>query len=167
MSLPVDVEFDVVKEVWNTYKLSDETTLRTKLTLIKIARGTDASGNIGYTFNSQNHVAAFTPAKKKGKPSTRPYSPKELQSSVVDDLDFKMVKEDWNTYKLKDGTRIEIKLILTRVAKTDKFDPAGSPIYLTQTQTVIKPKISKKLRRKMVTTTKTKARDKRSTSYQV
>jgi len=167
LSLPEDVKFDVVDEYWNIYKLSDGSILRTKLVLIKVARGADASGNIGYNFNSQNLVASFTAVDKKGTPSTRPYTPQDLQSSIVEDLDFKTEKEDWNLYKLEDGTQIEIKLILTRVAKTDKFDPVGSPIYLTQTQTVIKPKLSKELQKKVITTMKSKTTEKKTTSYQV
>lgn len=63
---PIDVMFDTVKEEWNVYKLSDGTTLRTRFVLIKIARVIDASGNIGYNFNSINHVGSFTSEDKKG-----------------------------------------------------------------------------------------------------
>lgn len=167
MSLPIDVKFDVTKEVWNVYRLNDGTVLRTKLVLIKIVRGLDAKGVVGYNFNSQNHIAAFTSSDKKGTPSTMRYSPQELQSSIVEDMDFQVENEDWNIYELEDGTRIDIKLILTRVAKTDKCDPAGSPIYLTQTQTVIKPKLSKELQKKTIATMKAKGSKNKTTSYQV
>ena len=166
-SFAVDINFDVLKEDWNVYKLDDETTLRIKIVLVKISRVTEPGRGIGYNFNTHNHVAAFTPSDKKGTPSTKPYRPKELQESVVDDIDFKTEKEDWNSYQLEDDTRINIKLILTRVAKTDKFDPMGSPIYLTQTQTVIKPKISKKLRKKFVSTKKIGKSKARGTMYTV
>ena len=167
MSLPVDVKFDIMKEDWNVYELSDGTILRTKFVLIKVARGVDASGNIGYNFNSTNHVAAFTPNDKKGTPSTIRYSPNELQSSIVEDVDFDAKKENWNVYDLEDKSRISVKLILTRVAKTDKCDPAGSPIYLTQTQTVIKPKLAKEFQKKVISTMRSKGPKSKTTSYQV
>jgi hypothetical protein len=166
-SFPDDIKFSVVKEDWNEYKLQDETILRTKIVLIKAVRDVDPRQGIGYNFNTQNHVAVFTSSDKKGTPGTKPYTPQELQASVVDEIDFEVVKEDWNSYQLEDGARIDIKLILTRVAKTDKFDPMGSPIYLTQTQTVIKPKIPKELQKKIISTSKTTKTEQKGTTYTV
>lgn len=53
------------------------------------------------------------------------------------------MKEEENKCTLEEESKIATRLILTRVLKTDKYDPSGSPIYFTNTQTVIKPKLSK------------------------
>lgn len=166
-SFPDDIQFDVIKEDWNVYKLPDGTILKTKIVLIKTVREINPAKNIGYNFNTQNHVAVFAPNDKKGAPTTKPLSPQELQLSATDDMDFETMKEDWNVYQLEDGARIEIKLIVTRIGKTDKFDPMGSPIFLTQTQTVIKPKIPKELQKSIISTTKTSKTEQRETSYTV
>lgn len=152
--LPEDVDYIVEKEDWNVYELGDGSTLKTKFVMIKVARGIDAQGNASYVFSSQNVVAAITPNDKKGTPTAKKYSRQELEASIVDEMDFKTREEGWNIYQLRDGSKLEIKLILTRVAKTDKFEPTGSPIYLTNTQTVVKPKISKELQKKLVSAKK-------------
>lgn len=167
MSAPEDIEFTVEREGWNEYKLSDGCLLKMKFVLIKIVLTYDAQGNPGYAFNSQNLLAVYAPSKNKGKPLKQSYTPKELMESVVDDVDFKAVKEKWNIYKLKDGTKLEIKLILTRAAKTDKFDPSGSPIYLTNSQTVPKYKLSKALKRKIVKIKKQRKKKQSTTTYRV
>lgn len=164
MSAPEDIDFTVGRERWNEYSLSDGCLLKMKFVLIKVILTTDAQGNPSYAFNSQNLLAVYAPNKDKGTPSKQRYSPKELAESVIDDVEFKTVKEDWNIYHLKDGTKLEIKLILTRAAKTDKFDPSGSPIYLTNSQTVPKFKLSKTLKKKMVGAQKRRQREQTTTT---
>jgi len=46
------------------------------------------------------------------------------------DLDFETVKEDWNVYKLQDGTTLKIRLVLEGVKRLKKYNPDGTPIYL-------------------------------------
>jgi hypothetical protein len=148
----MDVDFKIETEDWNVYKLSDGSTLKTRYVLLKVGRTIDQAGNPQYGFSSQNLVATITPTQRKGTPDPRGYSPAELEASVVDELDFETVKEEENKYTLEDGSRIAIRLILTRVLKTDKYDPSGAPIYFTNTQTVIKPKLSKELKDRFVST---------------
>lgn len=149
---PMDVDFKIEKEDWNVYKLSDGSVLKTRYVLSKVGRTLDQAGNPQYGFNSQNLVTTITPTEKKGQPDTKIYSPAELEASVVEELDFETVREEENRYVLEDGSKIVIRLILTRVLKTDKHDPSGSPIYFTNTQTVIKPKLSKELRERFIST---------------
>lgn len=51
----------------------------------------------------------------------------------VDDVDFQIEKEDWNTYELKDGIRLKGRMIVLRLSK-DKNAPAGQ--YGVQTQNI-------------------------------
>ena len=45
-------------------------------------------------------------------------------------LDFETKKEDWNEYRLSDGTLLKVKLVLTGVVRLNgQFDPAGNPVY--------------------------------------
>ena len=167
MSVPEDIEFSIEREGWNEYKLSDGCLLKMKFVLIKVLQTFDAQGNPSFGFNSQNLLAVYAPKKVKGKPQKQKYSAKELAESVIDDVDFKTIKEGWNIYHLKDGTKLEIKLILTRAGKTDKFDPTGAPIYLTNSQTVPKFKLSKALRKKIVKIQRQRKKRQPSTTYRV
>ncbi len=46
--------------------------------------------------------------------------------------------EGWHTLKLSDGSVIKVKLVITSVKRLKKFQPDGSPIYLIQSQNVLR-----------------------------
>ncbi len=76
----VDVDFEEVKEHWNTYKLSDGTTLKIKLVLrgVKRLKKFNPDGSPIYVINSINVVRALNvPEELKGKP----FLPKKPPSS--------------------------------------------------------------------------------------
>lgn len=76
--------------------------------------------------NATTTVAVFSPPELKGIPSTKAYSPQELESSVEkEDLEFETIKEDWNEYALEDGTKLHVKPILTLISSTNKYDSHG------------------------------------------
>ena len=64
-----------------------------------------------------------------------------------EDIDFEVLKEDWNEYKLADGTTLNLKLILTKVIKTNEYDPAGAPIYVCGSTNVAKTKVPPELKK--------------------
>jgi|WetSurMetagenome_2_1015567.scaffolds.fasta_scaffold168893_3 hypothetical protein len=62
------------------------------------------------------------------------------QDALVDsvDVDFEEVEEHWNVYQLKDGTKIKVKLILRGVKRLNKYEPDGTPVYVTNTINVVR-----------------------------
>jgi hypothetical protein len=56
----------------------------------------------------------------------------------ADDIDFEEVSENWNTYKLKDGTTLKVKLVLIGVKRLKKYNPDGMPIYVINSQNVVR-----------------------------
>ena len=74
-------------------------------------------------------------------------TPKDLEEA--EDLDFSEEKEKWNIYKLSDGTILKVKLVLTEVKRLKKHRPDGLPIYLIQSQNVVRAvNVDKNLRAK-------------------
>lgn len=55
-----------------------------------------------------------------------------------EDLDFKEVEENWNTYTLSDGTTLKVKLVLRGVKRLKRFEPDGSPIYVINSINVVR-----------------------------
>ena len=55
-----------------------------------------------------------------------------------EDVDFEEVEERWNIYRLKDGTTLKVKLVLTGVKRLKKHGPDGAPIYVVQSQNVVR-----------------------------
>jgi len=49
------------------------------------------------------------------------------ETRKVEEMDFKIVKEDWNEYQLVDGTTLKTKSILMKVYWV--LDPSGKRMY--------------------------------------
>jgi hypothetical protein len=47
----------------------------------------------------------------------------------VRELNFKVIKEDWFVYKLKDGTILRVKPVLVKAFETDQVGPDGKKIF--------------------------------------
>lgn len=133
MSNPiVELDFDVVREPWNRYEFSEGPILKTKVILKSVSRKTEADGKIGYGLDFQ-HITAVghVPIDLQGPPTDKKYSPQELQSSIVnDDVRYSTLREEWNEYVAEDGCKIRLKITVASVAKTDKCNNKGYPIYM-------------------------------------
>lgn len=72
----------------------------------------------------------------KGAPPGIRVTQKDLQEAS--DLDFSELEEHWNSYTLSDGTTLKVKLVLLGVKRLKKHRPDGLPIYLIQSQHVVR-----------------------------
>ena len=64
-----------------------------------------------------------------------PYKGKNVDG---DDVSFSIVKEDWNTYQLHDGTEIRVRLIVQQVIKIPgEVDEQGNPVYVVRSNNVL------------------------------
>jgi len=59
-----------------------------------------------------------------------------LQDS--EDIDFTEEKEQWNEYKLADGTTLKLKLVLRGVKRLRRYEPDGTPIYVINSINVVR-----------------------------
>lgn len=63
------------------------------------------------------------------------YKGKEREAVEVD---FKIIREDWNEYHLDDGTRIRIKPVASLIIRVpNEFDNDGNPVYLLKSSNVM------------------------------
>ncbi len=63
-------------------------------------------------------------------------SPEDV--AEAENLSIKDESENWNTYKLSDGSIMKVKLTVTNVKRLKKYQPDGSPIYLIQSMNVLR-----------------------------
>jgi len=63
-------------------------------------------------------------------------SPEDL--AEAEDVDFVEEKENWNVYRLSDGTTLKVKLVLTGVKRLKKWNPDGTPIYIVNSQNIVR-----------------------------
>ena len=137
------LNFEVLREPWNRYRLIDGTILAVKHVLAEVIKRAMPEGKFSLGIGVQQIIGfSHIPNRLLGTPSTEKYSPEEIRSSIVeDDMRYDTLSEEWNEYVAEDGTRIRLKVTLTRVSRTNKFDKDGKPIYQVETTSMaeIKP----------------------------
>ena len=65
-----------------------------------------------------------------------PITPEDIAEG--EDVDFEEKEEHWNIYELKDGTTLKIKLILVGIKKLKKHNPDGTPVYMINSQNIVR-----------------------------
>jgi len=77
----------------------------------------------------------------------------EGETIKAQDLEFKTLKEEWNEYKLEDGTILKIKLVAGKISRgIDKqgkiyYLPNGEPLYHAMFNWLIIAEVPEKLRK--------------------
>lgn len=66
----------------------------------------------------------------------------------AEDLDFESVKEEWNEYKLEDGTVLKAKLVVSKVLRAKEYQESGEPIYTISSANVVRAKVPEELIKK-------------------
>ncbi|MEM1951061.1 MAG: hypothetical protein QXE95_04145 [Candidatus Nitrosocaldus sp.] len=75
--------------------------------------------------------------------------PSELLDYVSDVSISKPLIDNWNTYSLDNGATLKIKLIITSIKRSSKYDLFGEPIYVINSQPVVDLDVPKNLLRKI------------------
>jgi hypothetical protein len=119
------LDFIVTREDWCRYDLSDNSILKVKVVLTKV-----------YKHQSQLmceiHPIHVVLTNEKGDPDSKTYSVEDLKGSIIADIRFTAIIDDWNEYVVDDGTTIKIKPLVVKIAKTSKFDSKGFPKYICE-----------------------------------
>jgi hypothetical protein len=146
------VDFDVVAEHWSVYRVKDKAPviLKARVILTKTIRTTETNelGQPVYATGTGNIIlVTFAPSEMRGVPTIPPPSSEQIAKSLLGDLEFETIEEPWNEYKLKDGTIVHMKAIVTGVMKTPFFSADGDPLYYVNHQRVGRIIASSELRK--------------------
>lgn len=145
-----DFWFKINRESWNIYLLDDGSTLRIRYVLAKVVRTGqfDAAGSPVYGLASQNVMSVRSAKELRGTPSTDVISPEGIAQAESVEVKVKQtVSEDWNEYLLDDGTVLGVKLVVTKISRTNLFDRAGDPVYSVHSQSLLRTDVPKELRK--------------------
>ncbi len=64
------------------------------------------------------------------------------------DVDFETVKEDWNEYKLEDGTVLKFKTVVSSIIRTEDYDPmTGDPVYHIRSTNILRANVAEEMKR--------------------
>ena len=57
---------------------------------------------------------------------------------MADELTFEPLRDQWQEFRLEDGTLLRVKFVLAKVVRLrDLKTPAGQPVYSTESQNVV------------------------------
>ncbi len=63
-------------------------------------------------------------------------------------VDFETVKEDWNEYKLEDGTILKFKTVVSSIIRTEDYDPmTGDPVYHIRSTNILRANVPEEMKR--------------------
>jgi len=147
-----EVNFEIEKEVWNVYELDDRSTIKMRCILVKLLKSPISTkvappagvppGARGLEFQSvfQNISTVIkSPPELMGKP-TSPLLPQELEKLDKIEVGYTPYLEDWNVYRLPDGNKLKIKLVVSAVYRIPKqYDAFGYPLYFINSTNAIVP----------------------------
>jgi hypothetical protein len=64
-----------------------------------------------------------------------------------EEVDFATIDEEWNTYALKDGSRIKLKAVVLKVVRTKEYNEDGDPIYIVKSRNLVDVQAADHLKR--------------------
>jgi len=141
----IELDFEIIREPWNKYSLTDGSNLKIRYILQKVKR-TVVENKVSYGLKSQALVEAYNvPANLRGPRAKGPVPPNVLKSAKKQEVAFSTLFEEWCEYMVEDGTRIRAKCSLVEVHRSDKANVDGEPIYLTHHSTTVSIKPPKSL----------------------
>ena len=145
------LDFKILNEKWNSYKLEDDTILKARVVMVSYAKVNDPEPNQGaFFFASHTVFGVESPPEIRGPRDPTIYTLAELMKELEpdkEDLKLKTLDENWSEYVIEDSTKISLKVSPTRVMRTKKFDSIGNPQYVVQS--MILPKAVAKDPRKL------------------
>lgn len=123
------INFEIIKEPWNKYQISDNSVLRTRTILKKVERKIEGD-KISFAIDAQTLNVIDADSSLKGTPSKGKYTQQEIQNSIdKEDMRYDTLAQEFNEYQLDDGTKIKIYTHVTKITRTSLKDLKGDPIY--------------------------------------
>lgn len=135
------MDFETITEGWSVYNVKDKVsvTVKARIVVVKAVRTTEFndSGDPVYAIATGDvMLGTFAPPEIRGSPTVPPPTKEQIANSVVVDLPFEVIEEPWNEYKLKDGTIVRVKIVVTGVMSTPFYGMDGDPVYYINYQRV-------------------------------
>ena len=136
------INFEIIKEPWNKYQISDNSVLRTRTILKKVERITEGE-KISFTMDAQTLTVVDADETLRGTPSRKVNTKEELMKSIEkEDMRYDTLSQEFNEYQLDDGTKIKIFTHVSKIARTSLKDAKGDPIYSVASSSSIEIKPS-------------------------
>jgi len=130
-----NLDFKVVREEWNKYRLMNGDSVRIKASLSNLTvaeKETEKERELSFDF--KNIFYKDPTSNDKGTPSA---DSKIAPNDVVESVKFEAVSEPMNIYDVPEQYIILIKSKVREIRKTKKFDSQGNRVYGYHVETAV------------------------------
>jgi len=123
------IDFEIIKEDWNKYSLSDSSKLKTRI-MLKSAWFIEKNKIKNYGFDIQNVSVMMCDPSLQGEKNQTKYTKEQLLQQIdIDSCRSITVAYESNEYLLDDGTKILIHSNLGKISRTKLYNIIGDRIY--------------------------------------
>jgi len=137
------IDFEAVREPWHKYELNDNTIIKVKYVLTRLFK-TQKEGKTGYGIDGQSITVVLPTAESKGQADSTKYTSEDYKKAIIqEDVRYNTISDEWYEYIVDDGTKIRLKMTVSGISKTDKFDANGEPVYMVNNSFLIQIKLPK------------------------
>lgn len=134
---PEFMQFKVLNEPWNVWRLADGTILKFRFILMKIRLIKDAEGKVRGEISQSSLVVTEVPSNLRGPPD-RDYRIEEISAAIVeDDIEKKVLRNEPGYYLLGNGALMMVRTEISKVGRSSLFGPDGEPKYKVDFRTEI------------------------------
>lgn len=142
MAQTQSIDFEIIKEPWNKYQISDNSTLKTRTILTKVERKMD-NEKPSFQVDAQTITVINVDPLLKGPPNTKVHSAEDIRRTIEkEDMRYDTLSQEFNEYILDDGTKIKIYTNVTRISRSRLHDRNGDPVYSVDSSNQMEIKIS-------------------------
>lgn len=135
------LDFDIIKERWNKYRLEDDSILKTR-TILKRVRYTPTKNYMPYDVEMDFLIAIHANPALRGKANPNRLSNDEILKNVeVEDMQYHNLEHEPNEYMLDNGTKVVIHTDIANISRSSLREQYGNPVYsvFVNNTTRIKP----------------------------
>ena len=131
------LDFEIIKEEWNKYSLSDNSKLKTRA-ILKSAWFKEKDKNKNYSFDIENYsIIMCDPSLQENKEQPT-YTKEQVEQNIeIPSCRYATVAYEANEYILDDGTKIVIHLNLRKISRTKLYSKQGDRRYLVDVQMTV------------------------------
>lgn len=125
------LDFEIIKESWDTYSLQDGTKLKARFVLK--SAWIDQTDKADRRVELDLHQAILCDPSMQGKPDSKQYTPEQMSKYVeVKHCKYTTMQYEPSEYILDDGSRLLVHCTIANISRTTLFDAVGNRIYLVR-----------------------------------
>ena len=126
------------KEYPSYYKLADGAILKALVQVHAVVPSPEKPGE--FRVASSNLINVFVPKEARHPAAFRPVTEPLTSGIVDDDVISEVMREQFSVYDLSDGTVLSVKTVVGQIQKTKHVTVEGEPVYIVNTNPIIKIK---------------------------